>query len=525
MLGSSILQFSCDVYKSLFPLPQPAVNTQARLSAAELRFGGRFQQCAPSPVVIRLSGKALDPHGGQRGSAQDPPSGPAAPPAEPWWLGDVPSCRPGSISGRTRVPLLRAGVEPGPSKPQPGAGPCSGQQAGTGHGKPDFTETEALLGLVGPCVRVSVRVSVHVCVHVPTHQCPQGMDSAPASVHRTSIFLCFCACTRSWCVCRCVPVCSCCVCACVRSSIFLWCPEGKVTTGRWLGLAGCQEALQGAGAGETAQGPFVQNECQTSNTAPREMVPTPDPVLRAKMEWGPGAMTGSNKAPLCAWGSCGHTRSRVDRLSGHPALLLVTSESEGPRHARPCPWAHSGAVTLAAGTGHSLRRGAFPGQDGHRYDHFRSLLRAARMIRSGCFKLALVEAKPQGLQTRLDLFSPTASRRSGHSEDVALPLPYTCRPPAAPRVSPPQLPARPWAALGPSEPLAPRGGVELASPLPHEDICPRVPRCLLAAEKPAGRESSGAQAHIGRGGTGQGGTCRGGGHTDRAKSGAWLHTG
>lgn len=39
---------------------------------------------------------------------------------------------------------------------------------GDGHGKPDFTETEALLGLVGPCVRVSVRV----CVHVPTHQCP-----------------------------------------------------------------------------------------------------------------------------------------------------------------------------------------------------------------------------------------------------------------------------------------------------------------------------------------------------------------
>lgn len=73
----------------------------------------------------------------------------------------------------------------------------------------------------------------------------------------------------------------------------------------------------------------------------------------------------------------------MDRLSGHPALLLVTSESEGPRHARPCPWARSEAVTLAAGTGHSLHRGAFPGQDGHRYDHFRALLRAARMIRSG----------------------------------------------------------------------------------------------------------------------------------------------
>ena len=48
-------------------------------------------------------------------------------------------------------------MEPRPSKPQPRAGPCVGQQAGTGHSKPDFTETEALPGLVGPCV--------HVCVH------------------------------------------------------------------------------------------------------------------------------------------------------------------------------------------------------------------------------------------------------------------------------------------------------------------------------------------------------------------------
>ena len=102
MLESSILQFSCNVYKSLFPLPPRAVNTQGRLSAAELRFGGRFQQCAPSPVVIRLSGKALGPHGGERGSSQDPPSGPPAPPAVPRWLGDVPSCWPGSISGGTR---------------------------------------------------------------------------------------------------------------------------------------------------------------------------------------------------------------------------------------------------------------------------------------------------------------------------------------------------------------------------------------------------------------------------------------
>ena len=32
MLQSSILQFSCNVYKSLFPLPGRAVNTQAWLS-------------------------------------------------------------------------------------------------------------------------------------------------------------------------------------------------------------------------------------------------------------------------------------------------------------------------------------------------------------------------------------------------------------------------------------------------------------------------------------------------------------
>lgn len=59
MLQSSILQFSCNVYKSLFPFPGARCK-HAGLALGGLRncgFGGQFQQCAPGP---RLSGTASE---------------------------------------------------------------------------------------------------------------------------------------------------------------------------------------------------------------------------------------------------------------------------------------------------------------------------------------------------------------------------------------------------------------------------------------------------------------------------------
>ena len=63
---TSILQFSCDVYKTLFPLPQLTVNMQSCGLGAS-------SNNPLQPHVIRFSGKALDPHGGREQGSQDSP--------------------------------------------------------------------------------------------------------------------------------------------------------------------------------------------------------------------------------------------------------------------------------------------------------------------------------------------------------------------------------------------------------------------------------------------------------------------
>ena len=78
-LESSILQFSRNVYKSLFPLPSP-VNTRPRRSAPNCGFRGWFQQCPPRPAVIGLSGK-LASAWREHGSWQNSPPRPLA------WVG------------------------------------------------------------------------------------------------------------------------------------------------------------------------------------------------------------------------------------------------------------------------------------------------------------------------------------------------------------------------------------------------------------------------------------------------------
>lgn len=111
-LESSILQFSRNVYKSLFPLPSP-VNTRPRRSAPNCGFRGWFQQWPPRPAVIGLSRK-LASAWREHGSWQNSPPRPLA------WVGGT---SPPAAWPHLR-PLLRAGTAPGPSNLWPRAGLC-----------------------------------------------------------------------------------------------------------------------------------------------------------------------------------------------------------------------------------------------------------------------------------------------------------------------------------------------------------------------------------------------------------------